>query len=200
MPAKILKIFFAQSLKMITMRNFEKKVFLHFPLSRNKKNFIWARRMQLWPHCRKRRFFVKILKSFWWNSRNCENLMRFPKKLFVKMFVWTSITKFWQACLNHAAKTRSIFFSQSPKRIAMQFCSKKVILSFSSFLQKNKKISIWTRRIQLWPPCQKNSRQNSDNVLLEFRKGRKACALSQQSCFSPKRSSKMHNGILASLA
>ena len=105
------------------------------------------------------------------------------------MFVWTGITKFWQACLNHAAKIRRIFFSQSPKRIAMQFCSKKVILSFSSFLQKNKKISIWTRRIQLWQPCQKNSRQNSENALLEFRKGRKVCALSQQSCFSPKCSS-----------
>ena len=95
--------------------------------------------MQLWPHCRK--FYVKILKNFCWNSRNCENLMRFPKKLFVKVFVWTGITKFWQACLNHAAKIRRIFFSQSPKRIAMQFFSEKVILSFSSFLQKIKKSS-----------------------------------------------------------
>ena len=85
----------------------KKKNFPPFSPLRIKKNFIWARRMQLWPHCLK--FLVKILRNFCWNSWNYENLMSFRKNLFVKMFVWKCITKFWQDCRNFVAKNTKKF-------------------------------------------------------------------------------------------
>ena len=129
------------------------------------KKFLCTCKMQLWPPCRN--FLVKTLKFFCWISRNEEKLISLPKKLFLKIFVWTCTTNIWQAC-------RKAFFFEKSK------------LSFSSFLQKNTKIFIRIRRIQLWRPCQKISRQNSENFVLEFRKWWKFWAHSQQSCFSPK--------------
>ena len=78
-------------------------------------------------------------KIFYWISGNEEKLISLPKNFFLKIFAWTCTTNFWQAWVTMPAKVPKIFFSQSPKRIAMQFCSKKVVISFSSFLQKNKK-------------------------------------------------------------
>ena len=84
------------------------------------KIFLCTCKMQLWPPCRN--FLVKTLKFFCWISRNEEKLISLPKKLFLKIFVWTCTTNFWQAC-------RKAFFFEKSK------------LSFSSFLQKNKKSS-----------------------------------------------------------
>ena len=93
------------------------------------KMFLCTRIMQLWQPCRN--FLVKTLKTFCCNSRNYENLTSSPKNLLVKMFVWTCIRKLRsldKPAVTMPPKLRKIFFSQSPKRIAMQFFSKKVIL------------------------------------------------------------------------
>ena len=153
--------------------------------------------MRLWPPCRK--FLVKFLKNFCWSSRIYENLISFPRNLLVKRFIWTYTTKFWQACHNNAAKnTGNVFLAKSQKDGKAFFSEKSKF--FLQFLpSKNKKIFISTRRIQLWPPCQKLSRQNSENLLLEFRRIWKICAFSQQSFFSPNRLSNMYQEILKSL-
>ena len=49
-------------------------------LQKLKKNFNWARRMQLWPPCPK--ILVKILKTVCSNSGKDEKLVRFPNKIF----------------------------------------------------------------------------------------------------------------------
>ena len=64
-----------------------------------------------------------------------------PKKLFVKIFVWTCTTNFWQACRNHACKsTKDLFCSKSENDSNAKF-SKRSIFSFISLLQKLKKTS-----------------------------------------------------------
>ena len=90
------------------------------------KMFLCTRIMQLWQPCRN--FLVKTLKTFCCNSRNYENLTSSPKNLLVKMFVWTCIRKLRsldKPAVSMPPKLRKIFFSQSPKRIAMQFFRKK---------------------------------------------------------------------------
>ena len=153
--------------------------------------------LQLWPPCRK--FLVKTLKKFCWISGNEEKLISLPKNWFVKIFVWTCTTNFWQACRNRACKsTKGLFGSKFENNSNAKFSKKKQIF-LDSPLKKLKNNFIWASRMQLWPPSQKILRQNSENFLLEFRKWWKICALPQQSCFSPKRSSNMYNEILTRL-
>ena len=139
----------------------------------------------------------KFLLNFWkWgkNNKPCKNFL--CKNLRLNMY-----HDFLTSLRNHACKsTKDLFLSKSQKDSkAILFDESNSLLQFIPW-KKWKKIFIWTRRIQLWPLCQKNSRQTSGNLLLKFRNWWKVCALSQQSCFSPKRSSNMHNEILASLA
>ena len=78
------------------------------------------------------KFSRQILKNFCWISRNEEKLIRLSKNFFVKNFVWTCATIFWQACRNHAFKSTKDLFAQSLKMIAMRNLRKEVI--FPSFL------------------------------------------------------------------
>ena len=152
----------------------------------------------MWPPCRN--FLVKSLKSFCWISRNEEKLKSLPKNLFVKVFVWTCTTNFWQACRNHACKsTKDVFRSKSENDSNAKF-SKRSIFSFISLLQKlEKKLNLGTQNAVV-TTLTKKSCQNFENRLLEFRKWWKNWAPSRQSWFSPKRSSNLHNEVLASLA
>ena len=107
----------------------------------------------MWPPCRK--FLVKTPKKFCWISGNEEKLISLPKILFVKIFVWTCTTNFWQASRNRACKsTKDLFRSKSKNDSNAKF-SKRSNFSFTSLLQKLKKIFIWARRMRLWPPCPK---------------------------------------------
>ena len=92
---------------------------------------------------------------FCWSSGNEEKLISLPKNFFVKNFVWTCTTIFWQACRNHACKsTKDLFRSKSENDSNAKF-SKRSIFSFISLLQKLKKNFIWARRMRLWRPCPK---------------------------------------------
>ena len=109
MPAKVLKIFFAQSLKMKAMRNFQKEViFPSFFSFKIQKNFIWARRMRLWLPCPN--IPVKILKTVCSNSGKDENFGRFPNKVVSPQNVRLTCTmKFWQIWRYFVAKKRKTF-------------------------------------------------------------------------------------------
>ena len=97
----------------------------------------------MWPPCRK--FLVKILKNFCWISRNEEKIISVPKNLFVKIFIWTCTTNFWQACRNHACKsTKDLFRSKSENHSDAKF-SKERKFSFISLFQKLKKIHLGTQ-------------------------------------------------------
>ena len=107
----------------------------------------------MWPPCRN--ILVKILKTFCCSSGNEEKLISLPKNFFLKNFVWTCTTNFWQACRNHACKsTKDLFRSKSENDSNAKF-SKRSNFSFISLLQKLKKNFIWARGMRLWTPCPK---------------------------------------------
>ena len=64
--------------------------------------FLCTCNIQLWPPCRN--FLIKTPRTFCWNSGNDEKLIRFPRNLIVKTFIWTCTMKFWQACRNIVGK------------------------------------------------------------------------------------------------
>ena len=77
-------------------------------LQKLKKNFIWARRMRLWPPCPK--ILVKILKTVCSNSGIDEKFGRLHNKVVSTQNVRLTCTmKFWQAWRNFVAKKRKTF-------------------------------------------------------------------------------------------
>ena len=77
-------------------------------LQKLKKNFIWARRMRLWPPCPK--ILVKILKTVCSNSGIDEKFGRLHNKVVSTTNVRLTCTmKFWQAWRNFVAKKRKTF-------------------------------------------------------------------------------------------
>ena len=77
-------------------------------LQEMKKNFMWARRMHLWPPCPK--ILVKFLKTVCSNSGNEEKFGRFPIKVVSPQNVRLTCTmRFWQAWRNFVAKKRKTF-------------------------------------------------------------------------------------------
>ena len=61
-------------------------------------------------------FSSKLWNIFCWVFGNEEKIISLPKNIFVKIFVWTCTTNFWQACRNHATKSTENFFPHVPKR------------------------------------------------------------------------------------
>ena len=107
-------------------------------------------RNKLWPTCQK--ILVKTLKTFCWNSAKDGKMISYAKNLFVKMFFWTCTTIFDKPALTMLAKdTEDLFRSKSENDSNAIFLEKN---SLNSFLQKLRKIFMWTRRMQLWQPCQ----------------------------------------------
>ena len=112
----------------------------------------------MWPPCWN--FLVKTLKHFCCVSGNEEKILSLPKNFFVRIFVWTSTTNFWQACRNHACKsTKDLFRSKSEKHSNAQF-SKRTSFSFISLLQKlKKKLHLGTQNLVV-TTLHENSCQN----------------------------------------
>ena len=93
----------------------------------------------MWPPCRI--FLVKTLKKFCWISGNEEKILSLPKNFFVRIFVWTYATNFWQACRNHACKSTEHLFRSKSENDSNAKISKRSNFSFISLLQKLKKTS-----------------------------------------------------------
>ena len=137
-------------------------------------------------------FSLKLWKNFCWISGIEEKIVSLPENFFVKIFVWTCTTNFWQACRSHACKSTKDFFRSKSENDSSAKFSKRSIFSFISLLQKiKKKLHLGTQNAVVTTLPEKSC-QNYENILLEFRNWWKSCALPQQSCFSQKRSSNMN--------
>ena len=102
MLGRALRMFFVQSLKMIAMQLFRKKIFPHFLPSKIEKKSSSGHAECSCDNAAEN--FLSNFKKFCSKSGNEEKMISFPKNLFVKLFVCTCTMEICQACRNIVGK------------------------------------------------------------------------------------------------